>query len=383
MTSIASIIAFIGNSRRLNPIELHWEDGNFDLAKIDRTQLQSVRGDFIHSVADQMVYICDRPMHFASYRLNDKDCNYFKVDLFTDARSDPRTVNGRPNLFDYRCHFAPLMMMRWWSYKFEFTIDAADLGLEYFFGTREIPWHVWSKITLVFCRGVLRLMAVDGKSSAKFNNFKWTSEQRSAKLNLKDYQQQPFFLELAKKASIDWLPFRYSRIIVLKPTSMADRTDKLTSMADRTDKDLKNLKFHKCVSDGCVFYWTWYMQPPTHHSSSYDDFKQPYPNFGMELVIDQTFPRGVVPEWKNGIVVKHIDAPRYFAWYQKITDIMLALLPLNLPAYILLWLIEWVHVDTIWMKEIMRIKLIQGLIESRCKIVARRVENGGKKSKNV
>lgn len=69
---------------------------------------------------------------------------------------------------------------------------------------------------------------------------------------------------------------------------------------------------------------------------------------------------------------KHISqvrvADKCLAWYAQILELTLTLAPLNLPAYPLLWLFEWLHEDTLVLSEKVRIDLIQGVYNSRRRV---------------
>jgi len=55
-------------------------------------------------------------------------------------------------------------------------------------------------------------------------------------------------------------------------------------------------------------------------------------------------------------------------------DVVLALLPLELPAYVLLWILGW-HPVYVHAREIDRIRLIENVMRSRRKVLAARGES--------
>ena len=325
-----------------------------------------VRGDFITiDRSNSAFFVCDTsPRRLREYNRNTGFNFVFDLTNKEVAGDDADEwrPQSRPHLFNY-AYFACLMV-RWNCYTFTFTVDALDLGLIDLFGHLYYPERSWDRVRLRYrSGGLLDLVEIFGKdldALEKPMDFhhthlmdltygRPTAEQALARI-------LPQFNRWRAYGTFEVISFpvgafpRFSRDIEADRHNHRNQRMSIV-LKCATDEDVQAVNIEK------------------------RRYAAEVANLGIEWSC-RAVPYGFFPlfDATSGkfVDVRDTNENRAHAWLDKISDLVIALLPARLPIYVMLWLFEYAYPDTLCVPEVRRLRHIQTMWNNYERVLATR-----------
>jgi hypothetical protein len=365
----------------------------------DLVNAPRVPGDLFYFTDTRDLVICESE-HFPLRTYKSGDMNRrFNVNLNGDDMEGlDRIYFAPPPRFD--CDYYLRLVMRWPDIEFNISVRGTDPGLETFFNHRYFPKHTWTKVDLLFKGGrLVHVTAWVGKFkgdrfvSRDVHPLEWSND-----LNFADRLESI----ITNASPVDdalsnllqkfekWRLFTSHRMIVYRrPVNQhvpildtqwrrfrgsGDFFMEIDGKVDHVH-NLHWILFRAASREPSLDEKRWF-------SKFLDSFRTNYTVFFLE---DASFEPGLVPSWiSHGENATEEEGPghislntreryaRLKAWFEELTELTLVFLPLQLPAYVMLWLFEWVHYDFTFLDEKQRVEMIQGIIFSRRTIEEKR-----------
>jgi len=331
-----------------------------------------VRGDFISiERSNQAFFVCDTsPRRLREY--NRQTGHNFYFDLTNklsnnnagddDDDDAPRT---RPHLFNYA--YFSCLMVRWSRYNFTFDVDALDLGLEELFAHRYYPERTWAKVHLKFQHAVLVNITVTLKDLD-------AHEEPLVLTHPQPLDLVEGGLPTAEQALARFMPQfnrwrAYGTYMIFKypfAEGALPRFHASVVASKQVHRDETASVTLKCVTD----------DDAEMIESERRRYADEMTTLGLRWTM-RTVPRGFYPTPQSVSDGTFFDARdtnenRAHAWLDKISDLVVALLPVRLPIYVMLWLFEFAYPDTCCLPEVRRLRHIQTMWNNYERVLAAR-----------
>lgn len=348
------------NVRKTFPQEWRFKTvAEWKASNVDET---GVVGDFVYIEELRQILLCSyRDGHFKSWIAISSYDTPFKFDLRRPLSVEPHTSTNRPHSFN-GAYFLGLSR-HWPKFTFEITVAAHDLGLVEYFERADFPWRQWDDFDFLFKDGVLLKAWVDFAPKAGRGG-QW----KRPEIKLHNRSCPPsIIIDRFKQQYEAWREYKRTRIV--QWTDDGSPQSKLFAGSGVLITDSPGLGSIEETGYGCYRF----LHLSSRTQSIHDLIKKRITALGLPIIINESLPFGIKasfdPNVVKGFVFKRDRQPyKERAWHEQILELTLALAPLALPAYVLLWLFEWAHEDTTALTELARIRLIQGVYNCRTRL---------------
>jgi hypothetical protein len=335
-----------------------------------------VAGDFAYIAELYTILTCPKKDGGAAWYMGDCSVEDRKCrkELEFDLRPDnlPRTCLNRSHAFDGE--YFMRLSSRWPNITFVVVVAAHDLGLPPFFGRGGFPWRQWASFTFWFKGDRLTktcvnfefpLLASSVPSGGGGGGGGGGSGMQRIHGLPKDYTSANPWIALTKTKQFyeTWRQYRRVRVVQWARDGgiMADYW---------VNNALLNRHIESTLVDeqGHGHYRFFHLDRRT--QELHDFVKSMIASYSLNILVNESLPLGMQGTFVDGFTFTRCrDPSKERAWSEEILELTLALAPLALPAYVLLWIYEWLHEDTTALPELARIRLIQGVIESRQRVL--------------
>jgi hypothetical protein len=367
------------NTRQTFPQE--WRFETYDECKASGWLETCVVGDIGYIANVKILVTCPRKDGAAESVMTlsgTSDMQSWKLNLefdlrpADDAAAPPRTCLTRSHAFD--ADYFKRVSSRWTNSTFIVVVAAHDLGLPAFFGTGDFPWRQWASFTFWFKAGALAMsranfhVPLPPNSAQLAKESRWFSALESVlnQESLKDANPVTILVKL-KDFYEKWRQYRRMRVVQWE----AHAGDSSHYCEKNALLDASDIQSTLVDERGFGHYRFFHLDQ---RSQALHDFvKHSISCYSLKVLVNESVPLGMEgtfdPNVVNGFIFSRARNPRLErAWHAEMLELTLALAPLQLSAYVLLWIYEWLHEDTTALREIDRVRLIQGVIESRQRV---------------